>query len=253
MKLGVGTIVTLLSLATPPLNWAQLSEIPPIGTIDFFGLTIPESEALEILPISVGDSVADAARVMDRTDFAVALGALRGIVNFVCCNEGKMTMVYIGLTSSEQPAVVYNAAPTGRVFLPTELVERYDKSMEYVVEAVKDLHGPEDRSQGHSLIEYPPLRAIQESFIADASNRLSLLVEVLHESMNAKHRAVAAHVLGYAPDKKVIGTHSGTSGAGGSASAKFHSPAGPCAWGRTLTRYGTVIPLRPLPIRNGLG
>jgi hypothetical protein len=204
VKLGVGTIFGVLFLSSLPLTWAQLAEIPPIGTIDFFGLTIPESEALEILPISVGDSVADAARVMDRTDFAAALGALRGTFNFVCCNEGKLTMVYIGLTSSEQAAVVYHAAPTGRVFLPTELVERYDKSMDYLVEVVKNPRGPEDRSQGHSLIDYPPLRALQESFIADARDRQSLLVEVLHESENAKHRAVAAHVLGYAPDKKVI-------------------------------------------------
>ena len=36
---------------------AQVAEMPAIGTIDFFGLTIPESEALEIVPFKVGDAM----------------------------------------------------------------------------------------------------------------------------------------------------------------------------------------------------
>ncbi len=190
---------------------AQVAEMPPIGTIDFFGLTMSESEALEIVPFKVGDAMEAVARTMgfldpdsQPLDFAAIFGAAHGSAQFVCCNEDGLTMAYVGLTNSEAPAVEYRDAPTGEVFLPEELIDRYKRSMEYLFEAVQNPQGSEDQPQGHLLVGYPPLREIQESFIVDARDKQALLIQVLHESVDPEHRSVAAHVLGYAPDKKAI-------------------------------------------------
>ncbi len=190
---------------------AQVSEMPAIGTIDFFGLTMSEPEALEIVPFKVGDAMEAVARTMgfldpdsQPLDFAAMFGAAHGSAQFVCCNEDGLTMAYIGLTNSEVPAVEYRDPPTAEVFLPEELIGRYKRSMEYLFEAVQQPQGSEDQPQGHLLVGYPPLREIQESFIVDARDKQALLIQVLHESVDPEQRSVAAHVLGYAPDKKAI-------------------------------------------------
>jgi len=50
----------------------------------------------------------------------------------------------------------------------------------------------------------PAARAIQERFIEDATAHRMLLSRVLRESSDAAHRATAAEVLAYAPDKRAI-------------------------------------------------
>ena len=59
--------------------------------------------------------------------------------------------------------------------------------------------GPE--VQFHALMHDPAARAIQQRFIAYAARDLSRLRDVLRHSRDAEHRALAAQVLGYAPNK----------------------------------------------------
>ena len=60
----------------------------------------------------------------------------------------------------------------------------------------------EHLSEGHALMHDPAARAIQQRFIAYAARNLSRLRDVLRHSSDTEHRALAAHVLGYAPDKR---------------------------------------------------
>jgi hypothetical protein len=62
----------------------------------------------------------------------------------------------------------------------------------------------EDRSQGHSLINYAPAKAIQEKFIGYAEKYSILLKNVLKNSSDADQRAMAAQLLAYAKDKNSI-------------------------------------------------
>lgn len=62
----------------------------------------------------------------------------------------------------------------------------------------------EDRSQGHSLVADPTTRAVQERFISYANRDLVQLRLVLRSSSDAAHRALAAQILGYAPDKQAV-------------------------------------------------
>ena len=59
----------------------------------------------------------------------------------------------------------------------------------------------EDRSQGYSLAHDPAMRAQQEQFLRFAREDPELFARLLRESANAKHRAIAATVVGYAADK----------------------------------------------------
>ena len=202
-------ISALVGISFPTAVHAQLAEMPTLGTIDFFGLQIPESEAVELLPFKVGEAMEDViGRVTDPESkpqgFAEMFGAKHATMQFVCCNADQLTMAYIGLADSDEPTVAFREPPIGEIFLPEDMVRKYNLSMEYLFEAVKNPQGPEDLSQGHSLVSYPPLREIQESFIVEATDSQVLLIRVLHDSIDPEHRFVAAHILGYAADKKAV-------------------------------------------------
>ena len=186
---------------------AQLPQMPDIGTIDFFGLEMPESEAIPMMPFKVGDDGEGAAMAMalaDPDNIAALLGAKRGTAAFVCCNADGLTIAFIGLTDSDEPAVAYRDPPTEEAFLPEDMVGRYERSMVYVFEQAANPQGPDDMTQGHALSRYLPMREVQESFVADARDNQALLVRVLRMSVDPQHRIVAAQILGYAPDKRAI-------------------------------------------------
>ena len=62
----------------------------------------------------------------------------------------------------------------------------------------------DDVSQGHSLLANPECRAIQEQCIAYAKAHVDDLRSVLRASSDGQHRADAAWMLGYAPDKRSV-------------------------------------------------
>jgi hypothetical protein len=103
---------------------------------------------------------------------------------------------------------VYRAtdkAPDGDIRLPPTVVELYEEFDATVLEVLRSggARG-ETHSEGHALAENPRLRAIQERFIESAAEHESVLRETLRESSDAEHRAIAAHVLGYANDKQMV-------------------------------------------------
>jgi HEAT repeat protein len=62
----------------------------------------------------------------------------------------------------------------------------------------------EDRSAGHSLLHYPAARRAQEALIPLATRHEARLREVLRDASDPAHRARAAEVLGYHPDKRAV-------------------------------------------------
>src|SRR4029078_8443788 len=62
----------------------------------------------------------------------------------------------------------------------------------------------EDRSRGHALNHDPAMRAVQDRFVLYAERDLSKLRQVLRTSSHRDERALAAQVLGYAPDKAAV-------------------------------------------------
>jgi hypothetical protein len=178
---------------------------PPIGSIDFYGLgSISRSKAMAQLPFKIGDRLERTSPKRKGDSMARALGVARVEFAFICCLEEGKVQAYVGIEPRSATPAAYNAAPSGKVELPAEIVKAYDDFETAIREAVLSGNAREDHSQGHASYSHPPLRAQQEKFIAFAATHTALLRDVLANSADAKSRAVAAEVLGYAPDKREV-------------------------------------------------
>ena len=195
------SVLAILSL--PPTAAAQ--SMPPVGAVDLYGLrTIPDTIVRRAIAIQPGAPAPDSAA---RAGVLARVGAIPGVdrveLDVVCCEEGK-SLVYVGIAERGAPVLRLHPAPRGSVRLPAEVLragERYDSAFAAAV-AAGDFE--EDRSAGHSLLHHPPARAAQEALIPLAAKHRAVLHDVLRRSSDPAHRARAAEVLGYHPDKRSV-------------------------------------------------
>jgi hypothetical protein len=178
---------------------------PPIGIIDFYGLrTVSEGQARLALQIKEGDSIPE-----PRTDAERRLETLpnvqRALLTGVCCEEGK-AILYVGIEEKGAPSLKFRPAPKGRIRLPEIIVRAGDTLADALAKGILAGDNGEDDSQGHAFSTYPAARAIQERFVTFASQELGLLRTVLHESADPQHRALAAEVIAYTPNKRDVVT-----------------------------------------------
>ena len=187
---------------TAPLLLAQM---PPIGIIDFYGLRkVSEAQAREVLGVKEGDhppSSASKSAIEKRLEEIP--GVLQARLNVGCCDAGKARL-YVGIQEQVAPQFDFRTPPQSDIALPQEVVEDYENFEEAMKEAVRQGDGKEDYSQGHSLMDNPAARAFQERFIVHAERHLERFREVLRDSTDAQQRAIAATVIGYAPDKRAV-------------------------------------------------
>jgi len=177
-----------------------------IGIIDFYGGTkVNEKDLRKAIIIKEGDSLSR----LDPAGLIKKLKILPGIKQAdlisVCCEASKgRSVLYIGVSDKDTTSSIYHKSFTAKISLPKEITETYSKFQEVFVEGIIKGESGEDGSQGHSLMNYAPARTIQEKFIVYASNYLPQLKKVLKNSGNAEQRAIAASVIAYAKDKKLI-------------------------------------------------
>ncbi len=177
--------------------------MPPVGIIDFYGLrTVTVKQVSDALPISVGDSPMPENFASVERRLRAIPGVVDARLNLVCCHEGR-SILFAGIAESDAPALVFHRPPIGPARLPADIVQAGADFMEALPAAVLRGVG-EDHSQGHALSFDPAVHAIQERFIVYAARQRKLLRDVLRNSAEATHRALAAQVLGYAADKKAI-------------------------------------------------
>lgn len=182
------------------------AQMPPIGTIDFYGLqTISENQVREKLGFKEGDSMISKAQ---KPEIEKRLMSLPNIaeakISAVCCtNDGKL-MLYVGLREKGVPALQFRPAPNGSVHLSDETIKLGRDFDEAIKTAVSKNDDADDFSQGHSLMKNAEARQIQERFIVIANENVDLLRRVLRESGDAEHRALAAWIIAYYKDKKAI-------------------------------------------------
>lgn len=203
MKLFAAILLFLLASVV-----AAAQQLPPIGIIDFYGLrTVTAEQARKALQLKEGDAVPKSKA--DREALEKRLAALPNVaqarVSFVCCDDANgKTMLYVGILEKGQSFLRFRAAPKGAVRLPAGIVETGENFSEAVMRAVQNGDAEDDSSAGHSLMKNREARAFQEEFIAFAARNLKLLRKVLRESSNAEHRALAAQVIAYFPDKQRV-------------------------------------------------
>src|SRR5579863_171049 len=176
-------------------------KMPPIAIIDFYGLrSVTEAQARQALRVKEGDAPPDSP-VPERLRLEAIPGVTKARLNFVCCKDGK-TIMYVGIEEKGAPGLELRSAPHGSVRLYADVLQAGADFEKAFTEAAQMGDFGEDTLQGHSLMRYPPARAVQLQFVKLAALHEAQLREVLRNSSDARQRALAAQVLGYVADKK---------------------------------------------------
>jgi hypothetical protein len=180
-----------------------IANVPPVGIIDFYGLkTVTERQARAALHFKEGDPAPESP-VPARLRLEALPNVVKARLNFVCCDNNK-TIVYVGIAEQGAPTLEFRAAPTGSAELPSDVVHAGQELDATFSAAIEAREFGEDDEQGHALSAYRPMRDVQTQLIRLAAVHMNQLRDVLHNSANAKQRALAAQVMGYAADKRDV-------------------------------------------------
>jgi len=189
-----------LSLAVAALLPAQA---PRVDDIEFYGLhKLGEQKLLHTLRVKPGDRLPPS-----KSDLESELEQIPGVVlarvEAVCCDQGKTTL-FIGIEEKGARHLEFRSPPAGNAVLPEDVTNTYQKFLEAVRDAAHRGSTAEDLTNGHSLMADPDARDLQLRFADFAGAHLPLVRQVLRESDDAEHRAMAAIIIGYAPNKKDV-------------------------------------------------
>ena len=201
-------LLVTLALGTPcGVNGQELE----IGIIDVYGLSrVSVRQVREMLTFTEGDTIAlgvgEEPAFLKESEDRLARSpdiARARIHRPVCCDAGR-AIVYVGIEEPGAATMRLRAEPRGDARLAADIVRAGDEADDALRLALLRGNVGEDTSRGHSLVDDPAVRAVQERFILYAARDLSELRLVLRSSSDAAHRALAAQVLGYAADKQAV-------------------------------------------------
>jgi hypothetical protein len=177
------------------------AQAPKVGDINFYGLRklVPEKilSTLELksgapLPSSKGD-------MEDRLESMPGVAAAR--VEAVCC-DGPNAILFIGIEERGSPHFDTRPAPAGTASLPEDVMAAYREYLGAVGRAAQLGNAAEDLTAGESHVADIPARLFEDRLTGLAADRLEVLRDVLRSGAEPDERAVAAAVIGYAPDKE---------------------------------------------------
>ena len=203
MSLGVVALMLLV--------WADEArgQTLRVGIIDFYGFhQVTTGQAREALQIKEGDAIATDGdtKPASITQAEGRLSALRGVLsarmNLVCCDSGH-AILYVGIEERGTSTLRFRVAPRGSIRLSGDVMQAGQEFSHALLQAVQRGDSGEDDSKGHALMHDPAVHAIQERFIVYAARDLNLR-DVLRQSADPEHRALAAQILGYAADKRTV-------------------------------------------------
>jgi hypothetical protein len=183
---------------------AVLSAQPPrIDDIEFYGLhKLSEQKLLHTLHVKVGDTLPPSKGDLED-ELAQMPGVVLAHVEAVCCDQGKTTL-FIGIEEKGAPHLAFRSPPAGSAVLPVDVTKTYQKFLEAVRDAAHRGSTAEDLTNGHSLMADPDARELQYQFANFAEAHLPQVRQVLRDSDDAEQRAIAATIIGYAPNKKEV-------------------------------------------------
>lgn len=189
-----------LSLAVAALLSAQA---PRVDNIEFYGLhKLTEQKLLHTLRLKPGDPLPPSKGGLED-DLEQVPGVVLAHLEAVCCDQGKTTL-FIGIEEKGAPHLAFRSPPAGAAVLPDDVTNTYHKFLEAVRDAAHRGSTAEDLTAGHSLMADPDAREIQFQFANFAAAHVPLLRDVLRDSDDAEQRAIAATIIGYAPNKKDV-------------------------------------------------
>lgn len=200
MRLSIVTrVLPLLAIFASALA----AQAPKVGEINFYGLhKLPPEKLLAILSLKSGDPLP-----RSKGELEERLGDVDGVIEArieaVCC-EGPTATLFIGVEERGGPHFDTRNAPSGAAVLPDDLLNQYHDYISAVARAARTGGAAEDLTAGHPLMADPEVRRLQDAFGAYAGTNLDLLRDVLRTGSEADQRAIAASVIGYAPNKAAV-------------------------------------------------
>ena len=183
---------------------ALLSAQPPrVDGIEFYGLhKLSDQKLLHTLHVKPGDALPPSKGDLED-ELEQIPGVVLAHVEAVCCDQGKTTL-FMGIEEKGAPHLAFRSPPAGDAVLPEDVINTYHKFLEAVRDAAHRGSTAEDLTNGHSLMADPDARDLQFQFADFVSTHLPLVREVLRDSDDAEQRAIAATLIGYAPNKKDV-------------------------------------------------
>jgi len=177
--------------------------VPRVSSVNYYGLRkVSQSRIYKIVGVSAGDPIPPSKGALEERLEKIP-GVVAARVEAVCC-EGDEGMLFVGIEERGAAHFALRTAPAGDATLPPEIVAEYTQLLTALENAARRGSTGEDLTHGHPLMADPDARAIQERFAGFTAAHLPQVREVLRNSADTEQRAMAATLIGYAPDKKAV-------------------------------------------------
>ncbi len=177
------------------------AQAPKIGDINFYGLRkLAPEKVLSTLELKSGAPLPSSKGALEeRLELMPGVAAAR--VEAVCC-DGPNAILFIGIEERGSPHFDTRPAPAGTASLPEDVMAAYREYLGAVERAAQLGNAAEDLTAGESHVADIPARLFEDRLAGLAADRIDVLREVLRSGAEPDERAVAAAVIGYAPDKQ---------------------------------------------------
>lgn len=193
-----------LALLAAALLQSPAAAADSLAAVDLHGLRrVPEAAVREAVGLRAGDPVPRSVDAI-RARVAALPGVAEVDLSTVCCTPAGRSALHVGIRERGTPAATYRAAPGGAARLPAAMLAAAAAFDSALGPAVRRGATEEDGSQGYALNADPGLRAAQERFRRLAATGFDTLRTVLRTSADARHRAHAAQLIAYAPDRRLV-------------------------------------------------
>ncbi len=180
----------------------MFAQAPRVDVIDFYGLhKTPEVKVREAIGVKEGDPLPPS-----KGDAEERLDSIAGVAesHLEAVYDAKKMILYVGLEERGAPHFDIREAPEGDMKLPETITQEYRNFVEAAAAAARKNIVAEDLTQGHARSADPETRKVQDRFPLFATDHLAELRDVLRNSADEDQRAVAAYVIGYAPNKRDV-------------------------------------------------
>lgn len=184
------------------LEGAAFAQVPRIDVIDFYGNhKTTEAKVREAIGAKEGDPLPPS-----KGDVEERLDSIPGVAesHLEAVYDSRKMILYAGLEERGAPHFDIREAPEGDMKLPEVMVKEYRNFVEAAAAAARHNIVAEDLTQGHARSADPETRKVQDRFPLFATDHLAELRDVLRNSSDEDQRAIAAYIIGYAPNKRDV-------------------------------------------------
>lgn len=179
------------------------AQVPRVGEVEFYGFRkVKEETARRALNLKQGDVLPPSKGDLEERLEKIS-GIVQARIEAVCCESGN-AILFVGVEERGASHFAFRSAPSGIAVLPRSIADHYAGLVAALQAAARRGSTAEDLTRGHSLMADPATRELQQQLTPLAASHLTAIRGVLRDSADPAQRAIAAAVIGYAPDKKAV-------------------------------------------------